>query len=133
MSASTMWSGVGRSGSPMPRLITSTPRALSAARRRSSSANMYGGILCIRRATRIGPSTGSHVRPVVSLHDSKNVVRDHVGGAAGIDPSVPRVRPEPGPLALRVPACVLPQAGNRLAERHPTHDVRHQLLVPERL
>ena len=34
---------VGRSGSPMPRLITSSPPACFSATCRSSSANMYGG------------------------------------------------------------------------------------------
>src|SRR4051794_39903795 len=36
--------GVGVSGSPIPRLITSTPCSLFAAIFRSSSANRYGGI-----------------------------------------------------------------------------------------
>src|SRR6516225_7011639 len=42
--ASTISAGVGRSGSPMPRLITSTPAARFAAILRSSSAKAYGGI-----------------------------------------------------------------------------------------
>src|SRR5580693_6002250 len=42
--ASTISGGVGRSGSPMPRLITSTPAARFSAIFRSSSANAYGGI-----------------------------------------------------------------------------------------
>src|SRR4029077_14623922 len=42
--ASTTSAGVGRSGSPMPRLITSTPAARLAAILRSSSANAYGGM-----------------------------------------------------------------------------------------
>src|SRR5438552_16718742 len=42
--ASTISAGVGRSGSPMPRLITSTPAARLAAILRSSSANAYGGM-----------------------------------------------------------------------------------------
>src|SRR5215831_14394353 len=42
--ASTISAGVGRSGSPMPRLITSTPASRFAAILRSSSANAYGGI-----------------------------------------------------------------------------------------
>src|SRR6059058_81800 len=42
--ASTISAGVGRSGSPMPRLITSAPAARSAAILRSSSANAYGGM-----------------------------------------------------------------------------------------
>ena len=42
--ASTISGGVGRSGSPMPRLITSTPAARFAAILRSSWANAYGGM-----------------------------------------------------------------------------------------
>src|SRR5438309_9795475 len=42
--ASTISGGVGRSGSPMPRLITSTPAAFLAAILRSSWANAYGGM-----------------------------------------------------------------------------------------
>ena len=42
-SASTVSLGVGVSGSPIPRLITSTPAAFFAATLRSSSANRYGG------------------------------------------------------------------------------------------
>src|SRR6476620_6218303 len=39
-----MYRKVGVSGSPMPRLITSIPSSRFASIRRSSSANMYGGI-----------------------------------------------------------------------------------------
>src|SRR5947208_9218577 len=46
--ASTIRGGVGRSGSPMPRLITSAPAARLAAILRSSSAKAYGGIRCRR-------------------------------------------------------------------------------------
>src|SRR3954453_13667785 len=42
--ASTISAGVGRSGSPMPSEMTSTPAAFLAAILRSSSANRYGGI-----------------------------------------------------------------------------------------
>src|SRR3954454_21906993 len=42
--ASTINAGVGRSGSPMPSEITSTPASFLAAILRSSSANRYGGI-----------------------------------------------------------------------------------------
>src|SRR5580693_8406269 len=42
--ASTISAGVGRSGSPMPRLITSTPSARFSAILRSSWANTYGGM-----------------------------------------------------------------------------------------
>src|SRR3984957_15411935 len=42
--ASTISAGVGRSGSPIPRLMTSTPAACLAAILRSSSANRYGGM-----------------------------------------------------------------------------------------
>src|ERR1700722_3485395 len=42
--ASTISAGVGRSGSPMPRLITSTPAARLSAILRSSWANAYGGM-----------------------------------------------------------------------------------------
>src|SRR5215207_569450 len=41
--ASTIAAGVGRSGSPIPRLITSIPSCFLAAIFRSSSANRYGG------------------------------------------------------------------------------------------
>src|ERR671918_2663785 len=42
-SSSTTASGVGRSGSPMPREITSMPAARSVSILRSSSAKRYGG------------------------------------------------------------------------------------------
>src|SRR6478609_3330193 len=42
--ASTISAGVGRSGSPMPRLITSTPAARLSAILRSSWAKAYGGM-----------------------------------------------------------------------------------------
>src|SRR5258708_2949868 len=42
--ASTISGGVGRSGSPMPRLITSTPAARFSAILPSSWANAYGGV-----------------------------------------------------------------------------------------
>src|SRR5271169_5176424 len=42
--ASTTSAGVGRSGSPMPRLITSTPAARLSAILRSSCAYAYGGM-----------------------------------------------------------------------------------------
>src|ERR1700737_3842195 len=41
--ASTMLPGVGRSGSPMAKEMTSTPRARASAMRRSSDAKRYGG------------------------------------------------------------------------------------------
>src|SRR5581483_8542874 len=46
--ASTISGGVGLSGSPMPRLITSTPAARLSAILRSSWANAYGGIFSRR-------------------------------------------------------------------------------------
>src|SRR3954453_11011038 len=49
-SASTTTWGVGRSGAPIPRLITSTPSRRFSAIFRSSSANRYGGTASSRRA-----------------------------------------------------------------------------------
>src|SRR3989442_687111 len=46
--ACTMSGGVGLSGSPIPRLIPSTPAARLAAICRSSCANAYGGMRCRR-------------------------------------------------------------------------------------
>src|SRR5205085_4316769 len=48
--AATMLGGVGRSGSPMAKEMTSTPRSRASAMRRSSDANRYGGSLSMRLA-----------------------------------------------------------------------------------
>src|SRR6476620_807785 len=46
--------GVGRSGSPIPRLMISTPRAMAACFILSMAANKYGGRVLMRVATSMG-------------------------------------------------------------------------------
>src|SRR3954464_5701708 len=72
---------VGRSGSPMPRLITSMPAFRFSATRRSSSANMYAGTASRRRE---GSVSGRLVRSGVvamgrkttGLGESRQVLRE---------------------------------------------------------
>src|SRR3954447_22792926 len=64
--ASWISAGVGRSGSPMPSEITSTPASFLAAILRSSSANRYGGIRARRSdgCMQLLDEVGSELAPV---------------------------------------------------------------------
>src|SRR6187551_1223245 len=52
-----MGAGVGKSGSPMPKLMISTPRAMAACFILSIAANRYGGKVLMRVATSMGKPT----------------------------------------------------------------------------
>src|SRR5437867_8901474 len=61
-----MWGGVGVSGSPIPRLIRSIPRAATCRFRRSISAKRYGGSTWIRWAFLISIGTGGPSAPLLA-------------------------------------------------------------------
>ncbi len=52
MAASTMWGGVGKSGSPAPKPITGSPAALSALALASTASVADSAMAAIRRETR---------------------------------------------------------------------------------
>src|ERR1700761_6764052 len=80
--------GVGRSGSPMPRLMTSTPAWRFSAILRSSWANAYGGIFSRRLLgfmqllfELVADRAGEHrARPACQVHLQ-------VGAHLGLEPS----------------------------------------------
>src|SRR5438874_4763147 len=88
--ASTIKGGVGRSGSPMPRLITSAPAARLAAILRSSSANAYGGTRCRRSlgfiatapAPRAGPASADEGW---SSCRGRQFLHEHIAELAPVD------------------------------------------------
>src|SRR5438874_10737092 len=96
--ASTISAGVGRSGSPMPRLITSAPAARLAAILRSSSANAYGGIRCRRSlgfiATARNPRAGTaSAAEGSSSCRGRQLLHEHIAEPALVDgPGPPRQR-----------------------------------------
>src|SRR5205807_9127843 len=110
-----MCGGVGRSGSPIAMLMTSTPFARSAARFRSRSANRYGGMPRIRRAISIRPSSAQ-----ASHRDhSTDSPGDHLLGiVAPIQPVGAGIPPKPGKLPLGAPPGVAPENRPGLLEAH---------------
>src|SRR6516165_1778196 len=99
----------------MATLMTSTPLARSAARFRSRSANRYGGMLRIRRATSIGISSArlraSDRGPASHSDHSTDSFGHHLWRIVlDLQPAVARVPADPGQLSLGIaPGIALQQ------------------------
>src|SRR5437588_12989355 len=105
--------GVGRSGSPMPSEMTSTPALFFSCTLRSISAKRYGGM----RPSRLAPATVL----LIQIHED---TRRRIG--LDLEPTHPRVAPPPSQLTACVAAVRSCHRVGQVLERDVATDVRER-------